>query len=1088
VLGAGDPPAPDGARAGDRVVYVGNYLLLEEIARGGMGVVYRARQVTLNRVVALKMILAAGFASEAIVRRFRVEAEAAANLDHPGIVPIFEVGEHDGHPYFSMGYVDGQSLAQAVTDGPIDPREAARVVRLVAEAVQYAHDRGVIHRDLKPANVLLDRGGTPRVTDFGLAKLAGADSNLTATGDVMGTPGYMPPEQARGHAAEVGAAADVYSLGAVLYCLTTGRPPFQAATAAATLRQVLEHDPVAPRRLNPAVHRDLETITLKCLEKVPGRRYASAQVVADELARYLAGEPILARPTTTAESAVKWVRRRPAVAALAGLVAAVAILGSAGVLWQWRAAVAARDDAELRRSEADGRRRVAEQLQTALSAQKDAALRKLYTSNTRLMHQEWLAGNVARAEELLADCPPALRGWEWGYLLALCHSELLGLPCPAFPTAAGFTADGRSVFALTEDGPMLLWDATTGEPRRATIAPASRALAFAPRGRRLVGLGDMPDGRARLWDLALGAVGGEPRILRLKAGPSDFATISRDGKTLALGTHFTRGPSGAVRLWDLERDETVEVPPVLNDWATALAFSPDGRRLAVGTADGSVELWDVGDARRRVRLPLPPQTPARYVAALAFSPDGGRLAAACWDGTVKLWDVAARALVRVVRGHASWARAVAFSPDGRLLASGGRDHIARIWDVETGLEREAFRGHMQSVVGVTFDADGRHLLTASDDWSCRLWEIQTGKPPGETDPGPARQPGGGRRTPPDQSYPSHAAALAFRPDGRRLAAVGHNSQLWVVDPAARRVERVAQVPVTGLTADGPVTSLLARLSTPRDGRPDLGAVAYSPDGDALAVGTGGLNADVNGVVSVIDARTGRARCQTAPLGGPVSTLAFSPDGKTLLVATGNEAAFRSAKPTVGVYDAATGARLTSFTGHSAAVLDGAFSHDGRRAATIGFDGTLRVWDPNTGRELLTLRPEPGQGNVSFGMAWSHDDAWLAAAWRSDSSVRLYRSRDGAERHRLRGHAGNLLRVAFSTDGQRLASTDDEGVIKIWDVDSGDELLTLRGQGGPICDVAFSPDGLVLASVGSNGLITTRTATPDAIPLEVTDRP
>ena len=261
----------------DRVRYFGDYELLRVIARGGMGVVYRARQVSLNRPVALKMILAGQLASNDDVKRFYLEAEAAANLDHPGIVPIYEVGQHKGQHFFSMGFVEGQSLAQRLADGPLPPREAAALMVKVAEAIEYAHGRGVIHRDLKPGNILLDRNGYPRVTDFGLAKKLQGDSGLTGSGQIMGTPSYMPPEQAGGKRGEVGPAADVYALGATLYALITGRPPFQAATAMDTVRQVISDEPIPPRRLNPAADRDIETICLKCLEKEPARRYASAQ-------------------------------------------------------------------------------------------------------------------------------------------------------------------------------------------------------------------------------------------------------------------------------------------------------------------------------------------------------------------------------------------------------------------------------------------------------------------------------------------------------------------------------------------------------------------------------------------------------------------------------------------------------------------------------------------------------------------------------------------------------------------------------------------------------------------------------------------
>jgi eukaryotic-like serine/threonine-protein kinase len=269
-----------------------------------------ARQISLNRPVALKMILAGQLAGDDEAKRFYLEAEAAANLEHPGIVPIYEIGEHDGQHFFSMGFVEGASLAAKVADGPLPPRDAATLTMQVAETMQYAHERGVIHRDLKPANVLLDAQGQPKVTDFGLAKKLQADSSLTHTGQVMGTPSYMPPEQAEGK--EVGPAVDVYALGAILYCLLTGRPPFQAATPMDTLIQVVGQDPVPVRQLNAGVARDLETICLKCLEKEPGKRYVSAAALAEDLRRYLVGEPIAARPVGRPERA--WRRPRPSSA------------------------------------------------------------------------------------------------------------------------------------------------------------------------------------------------------------------------------------------------------------------------------------------------------------------------------------------------------------------------------------------------------------------------------------------------------------------------------------------------------------------------------------------------------------------------------------------------------------------------------------------------------------------------------------------------------------------------------------------------------------------------------------------------------
>jgi len=378
----GEPVATQTARS------FGDYEVLEEIARGGMGVVYKARQIQANRIVALKMILAGQFAASPYIERFQAEAEAAANLDHPNIVPIYDVGQHDGQHYFSMGYVDGQSLAQRIADGPLDCRDAAELLVPVADAVQYAHERGIIHRDLKPANVLLRRNlesrdqspeqqdtvrpgsssghrrasleSHPMVTDFGLAKRLEVADGLTASGDIIGTPSYMPPEQASGQAAQISPAGDVYSLGAILYCLVSGHPPFQAASVLDTLDQVVQREPVPLRHLNAAIDRDIDTIALKCLQKEPAKRYGSAAELADELRRYLAGEPIHARPVGAVERTWRWCKRKPVVASLATIAALLAIAVVSLLAVGYRRETALRQDAELARTEAEDNSREAE--------------------------------------------------------------------------------------------------------------------------------------------------------------------------------------------------------------------------------------------------------------------------------------------------------------------------------------------------------------------------------------------------------------------------------------------------------------------------------------------------------------------------------------------------------------------------------------------------------------------------------------------------------------------------------------------------------------------------------------------------------
>ncbi len=320
-------------RPGSRLPCFGDYELLSEIARGGQGVVYRARQKSLNRMVALKMIMLGSWASESHLKRFQTEAEAAANLDHPQIVPIYEVGRSGGQHYFTMKLIDGVSLKQVATDGPLQPRRAALIVAAVARAIHYAHQRGILHRDIKPANILVDAQDQPHVTDFGLAKLVEGESTVTNTMDVLGTPSYMAPEQAAGRAKEVTRAVDTYGLGTVLYELLTGNPPFAGGTTLETIRLVLEREPRRPKLWNPKVDRDLETICLKCLEKHPLKRYESAEALAEDLERWLRHEPIRARPIGFVEQSVKWARRHPAT--VASMATSAVLATAVGVIvWQ----------------------------------------------------------------------------------------------------------------------------------------------------------------------------------------------------------------------------------------------------------------------------------------------------------------------------------------------------------------------------------------------------------------------------------------------------------------------------------------------------------------------------------------------------------------------------------------------------------------------------------------------------------------------------------------------------------------------------------------------------------------------------------
>ena len=469
--GGGEPGAGFGGQR------FGNFELLEKIGEGGMGVVYRARQVNLNRMVAVKLLPPGPLRHEDAVGRFRAEESAVAALRHPHIVAIHEVGEHEGRPYFSMDLIEGQTLAELARDAPLPARRAAGYMKTVAEAIQYAHDHNIVHRDLKPSNIIVDELDEPHITDFGLAKRldnsqpSTLNPHLTLTGQVLGSPSFISPEQAGGRSRDVGPASDIYSLGALLYHLLTRQPPFQADTLTTLLKQVVETEPVPPRLLNHSIPRELETICLKCLEKEPGRRYPTAQALADELGRFLAGEPILARPVHLLGKTWKWCRRRPAFASLAAALVLTFLLGMTGILWQLK------------------RARAGEML----------ALRHAYAGDMTIAQQALKEGSLGRAVELLNKYRPGrstpstlklrpandLRGWEWRYLWGLCredaHSKLTQHSNALVSVA--FSPNGKLLAVRHGSGIIDLWDWTA---RRKTgqlfNRGAKNAMAFSPQG------------------------------------------------------------------------------------------------------------------------------------------------------------------------------------------------------------------------------------------------------------------------------------------------------------------------------------------------------------------------------------------------------------------------------------------------------------------------------------------------------------------------------------------------------------------------------------------------------------------------------
>ncbi|MFO0868001.1 MAG: protein kinase [Pirellulales bacterium] len=991
---------------------VPGFTLLRRLGQGGMGMVYEARDERLQHRVAIKLLHPQALDNPRARSRFRCEMEILASMQHDHIVRIHHGSSFGAQPYCVMELLTGGTLSDKLATEPMSAVAAAELLRRLAQAVHYAHQRTVLHRDLKPQNIIFDAAGTPKLTDFGIAKRLDEERPLTAGYEILGTPAYMAPEQTLGNDGVLTTATDVYGLGAILYHCLTGKPPYQGSVWE-IIRQVQEGRPLALRQRQPQIPRAIESICLKCLATDPQDRYASANALAEDLECWLEGRPLKHQRTHVARSVWLWVVRQRVAATILLLLFLLipALLTTGGLFLLW-----------------EQERTYKQELQQAYR-QLDF---RQYSSLLRLANDALAEDRHGDALRLLERCPPEFRGWEWSYLDQLCplRRRVTGHSNSIAWIAASH--DGRWLATASFDETYKLWEAASGREvfHSETHGEYVRRIAFRPDDQELaVGVDS-----GEIWLRAVDG-GTVRRKLVGHTRPVNGLCYTPDGQRLASAS-----VDGTIRLWNPLSGDCLRV--LENDGIkfNGIRCTPDGQRLVTGDSAGKLSIWEIETGERLESL-------AAHEAALfglQLAPAGDGLASGGADARARIWQGTPPHLVHTLEGHRLDVNDVAFHPRGDLLVTASDDLTVRLWDVTTGAERRRLEGHQAGVQSACFVENGHTLVTAGFDGRMCTWDLDRALRE------PLQIPTGGG-----------AGVVGYSPDGVWLAVGGEDGGVRIVAAGSGELQQeltghVGRVTRIAWGREGQVATLDAELTVriwqlgTRTPRQEIRTVVH-PEKSVQGM-------EPRRTKSPPQWNVAELRRELLKKGRGLGGLAFSPDGQTLALSVLDEV------PQLRPLPARTPQEdsVITLVGHERPVIDLCYCPDGRRIATASLDKTVKLWDARSGALLATLA---GHQDYVVRIRFSPDGTRLASLGE-DFSVRLWDTRTGQPLHTLEGHTSDVMGVCFSPNGSRLASLDARHGLIIWDPDSGADLLTIKGPATAVTlDVDWSPDGqrIVVAS-------------------------